>query len=280
MAITTGTILTLWDSNQKITAVQLLTQHITTDTTYITAITIFGSNPFIKQIKGDLQMFNFKQKMFLMTLGTGMWLFVSTLPVYSQSDEEIHQKIKAGLNSQVRASIQKLYTTFFQQAGLSADIQEKIIDILTEPHKQLEQEAFEAAQSNTVPASGSSDKMNAQQAQQNQELRSVLGNAGLAQLVKYQGTIPGRIIVGIVNAQGGNLNQSQAEQLINVITEAHQQITNHPGNAEKLKSMSSSDAKAAIKQQKAFVNQTVSDQTQNLVTPQQKKILQDVLANI
>ena len=85
----------------------------------------------------------FKQKMFLIALSASVWLFVSALPSYSQTEEETHQKIKAGLNAQARASIQKLYTAFFQQAGLSADTQEKIIDILTEPHKQLEQEAFE-----------------------------------------------------------------------------------------------------------------------------------------
>ena len=67
-----------------------------------------------------------------------------------------------------------MYEGAFKQLQLPADLQEKVIDILTQPEKQLEQQAFDAAQSGNIPAPPSPEEMQAQLAQEDQELRSAL----------------------------------------------------------------------------------------------------------
>ena len=151
------------------------------------------------------------------------------------------------------------------------------MDILTQQQKQFEQQAFEAAQAGTIPAPPSPDEIRAQQAQQNQQLRSVLGDAGFAQFSQYQATIPDRLIVDAVNQQGGNLSESQSQQVLQVLTEARQQITGQPGITQNLGSMSPGDAIASMQKQQDLLQQTVSSRTQNLLTPGQATVLQDVL---
>jgi hypothetical protein len=104
-----------------------------------------------------------------------------------------------------------------------------------------------------------------------------LGDAGFAQFSQYQATIPDRLIVDAVNQQGGNLSESQSQQLLQVLTEARQHITGQPGNAEKLGSMSPGDAMAIMQQQQNLLQQTVSSRSQNLLSPGQATVLRDVL---
>jgi hypothetical protein len=202
---------------------------------------------------------------------------ISPLPPRDQAAVEIHQRVAAGLNGQIRAATRGLYGTVFQQLGLPLAAEDKVIDILTQHQKQLEQQAFEAAQAGTIPTPPSPEEIRAQQAQQNQQLRSVLGDAGFTQFAQYQATIPDRLIVDAVNQQGGNLSESQSQQLLQVLTEARQQTTGQPGIAEKLGSMSPGDTIAIMQQQQDLLQQTVSSRTQNLLTPGQAKVLQDVL---
>jgi thiamine biosynthesis lipoprotein ApbE len=89
---------------------------------------------------------------------------------------------------------------------------------------QLEQQAFEAAQSGTLPALPSPAAVRVQQAQQDQQLRSVLGDADFAQFNQYRATIPDRSMIDAMNQQGANLTESQSQQLLQILTEARQQI--------------------------------------------------------
>ena len=108
----------------------------------------------------------------------------------------------AGLHAELRERTRVLYGVAFQQLGLPANLQEKVIDILTQQQQQLEQQAFEAAQSGNFPAPPSPEEMRTQQAQQDNQLRSVLGDAGFAQFSQYQTTIPDRIIIDQMNRAG------------------------------------------------------------------------------
>ena len=182
------------------------------------------------------------------------------------------------LNGEIRESTKRLYGAVFQQLGLPLAVQEKVIDILTQPQKQLEQQAFEAAQSGDIPAPPSPEEIRAQQVQQNQQLRSTLGDAGYAQFAQYQGTIPDRLIVDAVNQQGGNLSESQSQQLLQILTEARQQIVGQSGVTQNLGSMSPGDAMAMIQQQQGLLQQTIGNRVQNTLTPEQATLLQRVLS--
>jgi hypothetical protein len=72
----------------------------------------------------------------------------------------------AGLHAELRERTRVLYGVAFQQLGLPAKLQEKVIDILTQQQQQLEQQAFEAAQSGSFPAPPSPEEMRTQKAQQ------------------------------------------------------------------------------------------------------------------
>jgi hypothetical protein len=183
----------------------------------------------------------------------------------------------AGLDGEIRESTKRLYGPAFQQLRLPSAVQEKVIDILTQQQKQLEQHAFEAAQSGNIPLPPSPEQMRAQQVQQNQQLRSTLGDAGFAQFAQYQATIPDRLIVEAVNRQAGDLSESQSQQLLQILTEARQQIIGQSGITENLGSMSPGDAMAMIQQQQVLLQQTISSRAQNLLTPEQATVLQDVL---
>jgi hypothetical protein len=199
------------------------------------------------------------------------------VPPPDQAATEIHQRVAADLNGQILAAARRLYGPIFNQLGLPSVVQERVVGILTQQQKQLEQQAFEAAQAGTIPAPPSPEEIGAQQAQQNQQLRSALGEAGFAQFAQYQASIPDRLIIDALNQQGGNLSESQSQKLLQVLTETRQQITGQPGIAEKLGSMSPGDAMAIMQQQQDLLQQTVSNRTQNLLNPGQAKVLQDVL---
>jgi hypothetical protein len=169
-----------------------------------------------------------------------------------------------------------MYGGAFQQLRLPADLQEKVIDILTQPEKQLEQQAFDAAQSGDIPAPPSPDEMQAQQAQQDQQLRSVLGDAGFAALNQYRATIPDHSVVETMNQQGANLSESQSQQLLQVLVQERQQI--QAGATQNLSSMSPDQAMRALDQQQLLLQQAVSDRVQNILTPEQATTLKAVLS--
>jgi hypothetical protein len=200
----------------------------------------------------------------------------SALPPPKEVATEVHKSIAAGLDGEIRKATNKLYGAFFQQLSLPSTVQEKVIDILTQDQKQLEQQAFEAAQSGNIPVPPSPDEIRSQQEQQNQQLRAALGDAGFAQFVQYQATIPDRLLVDAVTQEGGNLNESQSQQLLQILAEARQQIIGQSGIAQDLGSMSPSDAMAMMQQQQAVLQQTISSRVQNLLTPQQVTVLQNV----
>jgi hypothetical protein len=198
------------------------------------------------------------------------------LPPRDQTTIETHRKLAAGLGREIRNATRRMYEGAFQQLRLPGDLQEKVIDILTQPEKQLEQQAFEAAQSGNIPAPPSPEEMQAQQAQQDQQLRSVLGDTGFAAFNQYRATIPDRSAIEDMNQQGANLSESQSQQLLQVLVQERQQI--QAGTAQNLNSMSPDQAIKALDQQQVLLQQAVSDRVQNILTPEQTTVLKAVLS--
>lgn len=197
-------------------------------------------------------------------------------PPTDQATMEAHRKLVAGLNREMRDATRKMYEGAFQQLRLPRDQQEKVIEILTQPQKELEQQAFDAAQSGNIPAPPSPEEIRAQQAQQDQELRSVLGDAGFAAFNQYRATIPDRSVIETMNQQGANLSDSQSQQLLQVLVQERQQIQG--GITQNLNSMSPDQAIRAFDQQQVLLQQAVSDRVQNVLTPEQATTLRSVLS--
>jgi hypothetical protein len=172
----------------------------------------------------------------------------------------------------------RLYGPAFQQLHLPEELQNKVIDILMQPQQQLEQQAFEAAQSGTLPVPPSPETLRAQQAVQDQQLRSALGNEGFAALSQYRATIPDRMIVEAMNQQGASLNESQSQRLLQVLTGARQEIVGQPGTAQALTFLPPEQSMAQMQQQQALLQQTVNNRVQNVLTPEQASTLQSVMA--
>jgi hypothetical protein len=191
---------------------------------------------------------------------------------------EARQRMLPALNSQLREETKGLYGALFQQLQLSGSVQEKVIDILTQQQKKLEEEAFEAAQSGKIPTPPSPEILQTQQIEEAQQLRSLLGDAGLAEFNQYQGTIPDRIIVNSMNQEQANLSDSQAQQLLQILTEERQQIFGQSGITQSLGSMSSDQAMTTIQQQQDLLQQAVNNRIQNLLTAEQRTTLQGILS--
>ena len=192
-------------------------------------------------------------------------------------DEETHKKIVAALNERMRGETKKLFGGFFQQQGLSASAQDKVIDILTQQEKQMQQQAFEATKSGAVPTPPSLDEMRTQRAQQDQQLRAVLGDNGFTQFNQYRTTIPDRLIINSMSQEGANLTDSQSEQLLQVLTQARQEIVGQSGISN-LNSMSQDQVIATMEQQQLLLQQTVNNRIQNILTAEQKAVLQHTLS--
>ena len=188
-------------------------------------------------------------------------------PPLDKAAIEFHRKVAPSFTAELRERTKRLYGLAFQQLGLPANLQEKVIDILTQQQQQLEEQAYEAAQSGSFPAPPSPEEMRTQQAQQDNQLRSVLGDAGFAQFSQYRTTIPDRIVIDQMNQQGANLSGSQSEQLLQVLTESRQQIFGQAGATPNLNSMPPDQAVAAIQRQQALLQQTVSERVQSILTP-------------
>ena len=186
----------------------------------------------------------------------------------------------ANFNANLRERTRSLYGVAFQQLRLPTNLQERVIDILTQQQQQLEQQAFEAAQSGNVPAPPSPEEMRTRQAQQDNQLRSVLGDAGFAQFKQYQATIPDRIIINQMSEQGANLSEGQSEKLLQVLTESRQQIVGQSGATSNLNSMSPDQAMAVVQQRQALLQQTVSDRAKSILTPEQQKTLQGTISRL
>jgi hypothetical protein len=190
---------------------------------------------------------------------------------------EVHRKMASDLNGEIREATRRLYAPVVEKLGLPLAVQEKVMDVLTRQQNQLEQEAFDAAQSDSIPAPPTPEEIRAQQDQQNQQLRSILGDAGFAQFTQVQATIPARLLVDAVNQQGGNLSEGQSQQLLQILTEARQQIVGQSDITQNLGSMSPGDVTAIMQQQQVLLQQTINSRIQNLLTPEQARVLQDVL---
>ena len=104
-----------------------------------------------------------------------------------------------------------------------------------------------------------------------------MGDAGFAQFTHVQATIPDRLLVDAVNQQGGNLSEGQSQQLLQILTEVRRQIVGQSDITQNLGSMSPGDATAIMQQQQVLLQQTIKSRIQNLLTPEQARVLQDVL---
>jgi hypothetical protein len=202
----------------------------------------------------------------------------SSLPPPDQAAREVHAKAAAGLDATIRQETRRLYEAAFQQLHLPADLQEKVISILTQQQKQLEQQAFDAAQSGSFPAPPSPEGIREQQVQQDQQLRSVLGDAAFAQFDQYRATIPDHIIVDSMNQQGANLSANQSQQLVQILTAARQQIMNPVGIRQNLSSMPPDQAMTFIQQEQVLLQQAVDERVKNLLTPEQATSLKGLLS--
>lgn len=202
----------------------------------------------------------------------------SPSPAVDQKFLEARQKMLPSLNSELREEAKGLYGAVFQQLHLSGDVQEKVIDILTQQEKRLEQQAFDAAKLGTVPTPPSAEELRTQQAQQDQQLRSVLGDAGLTEFNQYQSTIPDRMIVNAMNQQDANLSDDQTQQLLQILKEERNQIFGQASINQSLASMPPDQAMATIQQQELLLQQAVNNRIQNLLTPEQRTTLQGVFS--
>lgn len=191
-----------------------------------------------------------------------------------------HQKMAPALNARMREDTRRAYGEVFQQLGVSADTQERVLDVLTQPQRELEQQAFEAAKSGTLPPLPSPETMRAQQASQDQQLRSLLGENGYAAFSQYQASIPDRTIVDVMNQQGADLSASQSQQLFQILTEARQQIVGQSGIPQNLSTLPPDQAAALIQQQQTLVQQAVNNRIQNLLTPEQASTLQGIMSQL
>jgi len=201
-------------------------------------------------------------------------------PPLNKAAIEIHRTMVAGLNGEIRERTRALYGAAFQQLGLPANLQEKVMEILTQQQQQLEQQAFEAAKSGRFLTSLSPEEIRKQQAQQDEQLRSVLGDAGFAQFNQYETTIPDRIVIDQMNQQGANLSDSQSAKLLQALTESRQQIFGQSGAMSNLSSIPPDQAVAAIQQKQALLQQIVSERVQSILTPDQGKTLQGAISQL
>jgi hypothetical protein len=205
-------------------------------------------------------------------------LVAPTPTLLDKTAVETRQKLAADLKAELRERTRNLYGAAFKQLGLPANIQERVIDILTQQQQQLEQEAFETGQSGNVPEPPSPDALRAEQGRQDQQLRSVLGNAAFAQFEQYRATIPDHIIADSMNQQGANLTDNQSQQLVQILTTARQQIIGQAGIAQNLSSMSPAQAVTFFQQQQSLLQQAVGERVQNLLTPEQATTLKGILS--
>jgi hypothetical protein len=189
---------------------------------------------------------------------------------------ENHRKMVISLNADLRQRTGNLYGPVFNQLNLPASLQQKVIDILMQQQQQLEEQAFKAAESGSLPAPPSPEEMQAEQAQQDNQLRSVLGD-GFAQFNQYRTTIPDRTIIDQMNQQGANLSESQSQQLLQILTDARQQIQ---GATPNLNSLPVDQAVVVIQKQQTLLQETVSDRVQSILTPDQGKTLQGVFSRL
>jgi hypothetical protein len=201
-----------------------------------------------------------------------------SLPPLDQRPLEVHRRMVAGLHAKLRQAAKGFYAGAFRQLNLPADVEEKVIDILTQRQMQIEQEAFEAAQSGTVPAPPSPAEARAQRAQQNQQLGAVLGENGFAQFKQYCTTIPDRTAIDTLEQQDASLSASQSQQLLQILTDARQQIIVQDGMTRDWDSLSPKQAVSIMRQQQALFQQAVGNRVQNIITPDQAKTLQTILS--
>lgn len=202
----------------------------------------------------------------------------SSPPAADNKFLQAREKMLPALDAELREETKKLYGALFQQLQLSGSLQEKVVNVLIQQQKKLEEDAFEAARAGKIPTPPSAEALQAEQSQQDQQLRSLLGDAGLAKFNQYQGTIPDRIIVNAMQQGEANLSENQAEQLLQILTEERQQIFGQSGITQSLGAMSSEQAMAMIQQRQDLLQQAVNNRIQNLLTTEQRTTLQGILS--
>jgi hypothetical protein len=201
-----------------------------------------------------------------------------SLPPLDQRALEVHGRMVAGLHAKLRQAAKGFYAGAFRQLHLTADVEEKVLDILTQRQMQMEQELFAAAQSGTVPAPPSPAEARAQRAELNQQLNAVLGENGLTQFKQYCTTIPDRTVIDTLEQQDASLSASQSKQLLQILTDARQQIIVQNGMTRDWDSLSPNQAVSIMRQQQALFQQAVGNRVQNIITPDQARTLQTVLS--
>ena len=71
--------------------------------------------------------------------------------------------------------------------------------------------------------------------------------------------------------------KGQSQQLLQILTEVRRQIVGQSDITQNLGSMSPGDATAIMQEQQVLLQQTINSRIQNLLTPEQARVLQDVL---
>jgi Spy/CpxP family protein refolding chaperone len=74
------------------------------------------------------------------------------------------------------------------------------------------------------------------------------------------------------------LTESQSQQLLQVLTEARQQIIGQAPITQNLGSMSPDQAITIVQQQQALLEQNVNNRIQNILTPEQQTTFRQVFS--
>jgi len=190
----------------------------------------------------------------------------------------MRRRALSSLDATVRSQTQGMYASFFQHWKLSPELQAKAIESLSELEREMAQQADEAAQTGTLPPPPSSQEMRSREVQRDQQLRSLLGDQGFAELTQYRASIPNRIIVDVMTQEGANLSETQSQQLLQILSEERQRVFGTPGVTRNLDNMPREQVQAIMEQDHTRLNQAVTNRVQSVLTPEQSAILQDVFS--
>ena len=190
----------------------------------------------------------------------------------------MRRRALSSFDATVRSQTQGMYASFFQHRKLSPELQAKAVEILSELEREMAQQADEAAQTGTLPPPPSSQEMRSREVQRDQQLRSLLGDQGFAELTQYRASIPNRIIVDVMTQEGANLSETQSQQLLQILSEERRRVFGTPGVTRNLDNMPREQVQAIMEQDHTRLNQAVTNRVQSVLTPEQSGILQNVFS--
>jgi hypothetical protein len=189
---------------------------------------------------------------------------------------ERHAKAVAAMAAQSLENAKRVHAAFFEAQGLSRAVQDQVAAILALPERMLADEALAAMRAGTLPTPPSPEMLHALKSRQDEELRSLLGEGGLAALENYRTTIPDRIIVDGMTRQGAALTEDQSQQLLAILNEERRKAMGSPAAARNFQSLPPSQALALIRQDQEKLRDAVSRRAESILDAGQAAMLGDV----